>query len=62
MVSEDRCCAEVLRQVGAIQTGLRRAGWAVLERHVRGCVRRALARGQADQAVSGLARVLGRVL
>lgn len=58
MVSEDRCCGEMLGQVGTIRRGLNRAARAILEEHVRRCARD---RGDDGQALSGLARTLGRV-
>jgi DNA-binding FrmR family transcriptional regulator len=50
MVEDERYCIDILTQLGAVQTALEAVGLEVLDDHVRHCVARALASGDAGEA------------
>jgi DNA-binding FrmR family transcriptional regulator len=50
MVEDERYCIDILTQLGAVQTALEAVGLEVLDDHVRHCVARALASGDAAEA------------
>jgi DNA-binding FrmR family transcriptional regulator len=58
MAEEGRYCVDVLHQIGAVQGGLERARRAVLEDHLRSCVKDAYADGRVDDMVEELVSVL----
>jgi DNA-binding FrmR family transcriptional regulator len=58
MVEEGRYCVDVLHQLGAVQGALEQARRAVLEDHLRTCVRDAYAEGRVDDMVGELVSVL----
>jgi len=42
MIENDRYCVDVLTQVSAVRSALKKVGLQVLDGHVKGCVRTAL--------------------
>jgi len=50
MVDDERYCIDILTQLAAVGTALEAVGLIVLEQHVRHCVTRALASGDAAEA------------
>lgn len=50
MVEDERYCIDILTQLAAVQTALESVGLKVLDEHVRHCVARALASGDAAEA------------
>ena len=48
MVEDDEYCIDILTQIAAVTTALDRVGLAVLDEHVRGCVRDAMLEGGVD--------------
>ena len=58
MVEEGRYCVDVLHQIGAVQGALEHARLAVLEDHLRTCVRDAYAEGRYDDMVNELVAVM----
>jgi DNA-binding FrmR family transcriptional regulator len=50
MVDEERYCIDILTQLAAADTALEAVGLKVLDEHVRHCVSRALASGDAQEA------------
>ncbi len=42
MIENDRYCVDVLTQVSAVRSALKKVGLKVLDGHVKGCVRTAL--------------------
>ena len=50
MVEQDRYCADVLRQLSAVQQALRAVGRELIRNHVRHCATRAIHAGGADAA------------
>ncbi len=63
MVDEDRYCIDIVTQISAVRTALRRAEEEILRDHVSHCVAQAIASGsQADQRkkIAELMDVVGR--
>ena len=63
MVTEDRYCIEVVTQISAVRSALRRAEEEILRQHVGHCVEHAIASGnKQDQRkkVAELMAVLAR--
>lgn len=54
MVEEERYCVDVLHQIGAVQAALDHVRRAVLEDHLRTCVRDAYAEGRFEDMVDEL--------
>ena len=50
MVERDRYCADVLRQLSAVQHALRAVGRELIRNHVRHCATKAIHAGGADAA------------
>lgn len=62
MVSEGRYCVDILVQVAAVKAALDAVALSLLDGHVRGCVREALAAGGGDAAVEELTQAISRFL
>jgi len=62
MIDEEKYCVDVLTQVSSVMAALQGVGALVLEDHIQGCVRHALATdgADADRAVEELLDVVGR--
>ena len=50
MIEQDRYCADVLRQLSAVQQALRAVGRELIRNHVRHCATRAIHAGGGDAA------------
>ena len=60
MIEEDRYCVDVLVQVSAARAALGKVALQLIENHTKGCVQRAIAGGEGDDAVDELIDILGR--
>ncbi|HZJ03385.1 MAG TPA: metal-sensitive transcriptional regulator [Thermoleophilia bacterium] len=62
MIDEEKYCVDVLTQVSSVMAALQGVGALVLEDHIQGCVRNALATDGADvdRAIEELLDVVGR--
>ncbi len=61
MVEDDRYCIDVLTQIAAVSTALESVGQKLLDDHVRHCVARALASGDAEAAQQKAEELLSAV-
>ena len=52
MIEDDRYCVDILTQVSAVQSALDALARALLEHHLHGCVRHAVASGDGDHAMA----------
>ena len=52
MIEEDRYCIDILTQVSAAQSALDALARQLLEHHLHGCVRHAVASGDGDHAMA----------
>lgn len=48
MLEEDRCCGEVLTQLGAVEKALQALGYQILKEHMSACVVEEIRRGNVD--------------
>ncbi len=65
MISEDKYCIDVLTQVNAVSAALKGVAVALLDEHVRHCVREATEagdEGSADQMVTEATRAIERLV
>lgn len=60
MIEEDRYCVDILVQVSAVRAALDKVALQLIENHTKGCVRRALAAGEGEEAIDELLDVVGR--
>ena len=61
MIDEEQYCVDVLTQVSSVNAALQKVGMIVLEDHIQGCVRTAIAQGDdGDRAVAELIDVVER--
>ncbi|MGB9784131.1 MAG: metal-sensitive transcriptional regulator [Moorellaceae bacterium] len=60
MVGEEKYCVDILIQIAAVRAALKTVGHILLEQHVRGCVRQALAEERGDTIIEELVDVLYR--
>lgn len=51
MVDEDRYCVDILTQVSAARAALDALALGLLDRHLHGCVQRAVRTGEGDAAM-----------
>ncbi|SFL77211.1 metal-sensitive transcriptional regulator [Halanaerobium salsuginis] len=60
MIEEDKYCVDILHQVGAIQGGLKKVALKILDKHVHGCVQRAVKNEEGDAVIDELMEVLAK--
>lgn len=58
MVEDDRYCVDILVQISAIDKALKRVGYSLLERHTHHCVKDAIQKGDGDEAIDELMKVV----
>jgi DNA-binding FrmR family transcriptional regulator len=51
MIDEDRYCVDILTQVSAVRSALDALALGLLDRHLHGCVKRAVRAGEGDAAM-----------
>lgn len=62
MIEREEYCVDILQQTSALRAAIDALSVLVLEDHVRGCVRTAAERGEADQYVDEVLDVVRRSL
>ncbi|MBN9652661.1 metal-sensing transcriptional repressor [Halobacillus sp. GSS1] len=58
MVEDDRYCVDILVQISAINNALNKVGYNLLERHTHHCVKDAIQKGNGDEAIDELMKVV----
>ncbi|MYL33700.1 metal-sensing transcriptional repressor [Pontibacillus yanchengensis] len=58
MVEEDRYCVDVLVQISAINAALKKVGFTLMERHTNHCVADAIQKGEGEEAIDELMKVI----
>jgi DNA-binding FrmR family transcriptional regulator len=61
MVHEDRYCADILIQIGAVQQALRAVAKALMRNHLRNCVSQTLQRGSRAEREKMYDEILGLI-
>lgn len=62
MIEREEYCVDILQQTAALRAAIDAVSILILEDHIRGCVRAAAERGDADAAVSEVVDVVRRSL
>ena len=57
MIEENRYCMDIVNQIKAIESGLRRVESMILEKHLRSCITQALNKKEMEQKIAELVRV-----
>lgn len=58
MVEEEKYCVDILTQINAVRGALKNAGLKVLNRHINGCVQRAIKNEEGEEIIEELVDVL----
>jgi DNA-binding FrmR family transcriptional regulator len=62
MVEADSYCVDLLTQIAAVKRAMDQVALGLLDSHIKGCVRDAVAAGDADEKVEELVTVVERFL
>ena len=57
MVEEDAYCIDILHQMQAVESALKKTGNVILEHHLMTCVSDAIGAGKKDEAISEIMQV-----
>lgn len=60
MMEEDAYCIDVMHQILAVESGLKKTGNLLLENHLKGCVADAISKGKADESIAEIMQVFKR--
>ncbi len=60
MLDKDAPCEDILIQISSIKAALHKIGLLLLEAHLQHCVKDAIERGEAEEALRTLSRTLER--
>lgn len=60
MVEEEKYCVDIMHQINAVQGGLKRVSLKILDKHVHGCVQRAVKNNEGDVVIDELMEVLAK--
>lgn len=58
MVKEEKYCVDIMHQINAVQGGLKGVSLKILDKHVHGCVQRAVKNEEGDEVIEELIGVL----
>ncbi|GGB07287.1 transcriptional regulator [Macrococcus hajekii] len=58
MIEDDRYCIDILIQISAIESALKQVGFSVTERHMNHCVSDAIRKGEGEESIAELMKVL----
>ncbi|OWZ83595.1 metal-sensitive transcriptional regulator [Natranaerobius trueperi] len=58
MIDEDKYCIDIINQITAIQSSLRKISDQLLEDHLHSCVKSAIKRGDDEEVLGELMEVL----
>lgn len=61
MVSDDRYCVDILTQIAAARSALDAVAQQLLESHLKGCVAKAVAEGDSDNAIAEVMMLLKKM-
>lgn len=60
MIEQEKYCVDILHQINAVQGGLKKVGLKILDKHVHGCVQRAIKNEEGDPIIDELMDVLSK--
>lgn len=58
MIEEGAACEDVMTQLNAVNGGLHKLSYVMLDAHVRHCVREGIEHGDADETIESLAEAI----
>ncbi|MBB6449467.1 DNA-binding FrmR family transcriptional regulator [Geomicrobium halophilum] len=58
MVEDDRYCVDILVQITAVQSALKKVGYSLLEHHAKTCVVHDVKNGKEDESIEELLKVI----
>ncbi|TCP28894.1 DNA-binding FrmR family transcriptional regulator [Scopulibacillus darangshiensis] len=58
MVENDRYCMDILIQLSAIQSAIKKVGYSVMERHTKMCVAHSIKNGDDDSMIDELLEII----
>ncbi len=58
MVENDRYCVDILVQISAINKAINKVGYSLMERHTHHCVADAIQKGEGEEAIDELMKVV----
>ncbi len=58
MIESGDACEDVMTQLNAVNGGLHKLSYIMLEAHLRHCVREGIENGRADEAIESMAEAL----
>lgn len=58
MIEEGVSCEDVMTQLNAVNGGLHKLSFIMLDAHVRHCVREGMEKGDADETIESLAEAI----
>ena len=58
MIDEDIPCEQILMQVNAVKSALHKVGHIIVEGHLEHCVKDAIEKGDADDALSDISSIM----
>jgi len=58
MIDDDRYCVDILVQLSAANAALKKVGFTLLEQHTKGCVASAITKGEGNEAIAELMKVI----
>lgn len=58
MIDEDIPCEQILMQVNAVKSALHKVGHIIVEGHLEHCVKEAIEKEDADEAISDISSIL----
>lgn len=60
MIEEDKYCVDILTQISASRGALKQVGLKVLDKHIHGCVTRAIKQEDDDRIIQELLNVVAK--
>jgi DNA-binding FrmR family transcriptional regulator len=58
MIEEDRYCIDILVQISAVNAGLKKVGFQLMEQHTKHCVSDAIHSGNGEASIEELMKVI----
>lgn len=62
MLEDERYCVDISKQILAVQALLKKANLKILDRHIKHCVKDAFEKGEGDQKVDEIIKLLDKYL
>lgn len=60
MVDDDRYCVDISKQILAVQALLKNSNMAILNQHIRGCVKKSIEQGDGEDKIAEIFDILDK--